>query len=66
MMKQRLLDLNLPPLLPRQQMLSILLSQEYGHLPDAPVDLAFRADALPAPTFGGKATVTRVTAGCTV
>lgn len=66
MMKQRLLDLNLPPLLPRQQMLSILLSQEYGHLPDAPVDLAFQADVLPAPTFGGKATVTRVTAGCTV
>lgn len=66
MMNQRLLDLNLPPLLPRQQMLSILLSQEYGHLPDAPVDLAFQADALPAPTFGGKATVTRVTAGCTV
>ena len=66
MMKQRLLDLNLPPLLPRQQMLSILLSQEYGHLPDAPVDLAFQADALPAPTFGGKATVTRVTVGCTV
>ena len=54
MMKQRLLDLNLPPLLPRQQMLSILLSQEYGHLPDAPVDLAFQADALPAPTSAAK------------
>lgn len=57
---------NLPPLLPRQQMLSVLLSQEYGHLPEAPRDLSFTEEPGCGPSFGGKAVCSRITAACTV
>ena len=57
---------NLPPLLPREQMLAILHSQVYGHLPPRPEQLSFTQERLDAPTFGGKAACTRVTAHCTV
>ena len=66
MMKQRLLDLNLPPLLPRQQMISVLLSEEYGHLPEAPDRLTFSEETWYAPTFGGKAVCSRITAAFTL
>ena len=57
---------NLPPLLPREQMLAILHSQVYGHLPPRPEQLSFTREVLGAPTFGGKAECTRVTAHCTL
>lgn len=57
---------NLPPLLPREQMLAILHSQVYGHLPPQPEQLSFTREVLGAPTFGGKASCTRVTAHCTL
>lgn len=57
---------SLPPLLPRQQMLSVLLSQEYGHLPEAPRDLFFTEESGCGPSFGGKAVCSRITAACTV
>lgn len=57
---------NLPPLLPREQMLAILHSQVYGHLPPRPEQLSFTREVLGAPTFGGKAECTRVTAHFTL
>lgn len=66
MMNQQLPDLNLPPLLPRQQMLSLLLSQEYGYLPEPPEHLTFSEESWYAPTFGGKAVCSRVTASFTL
>lgn len=65
-MLERLKSLSLPPLLPREQMLSILLSQVYGQLPPRPEQLSFTREVLGAPTFGGKAECTRVTAHCTL
>ncbi len=57
---------SLPPLLPRQQMLDLLHSQVYGHLPETPEKLNFQEEALPDPTFGGKAVCSIVTAHCVV
>ena len=65
-MKERLSKLNLPPLLPRQEMLSILQSQEYGWLPEAPEKLCFSEESWYAPTFGGKAVCSRVTVSFTL
>lgn len=65
-MKQRLSSLNLPPLLPRQQMLEILQSEEYGRMPEPPEALAFTEEPQPWMGFAGKASLTRVTAHCTV
>lgn len=65
-MEQRLNSLSLPPLLPREQMLAILHSQVYGHLPPRPENLTFSREPLHAPTFGGKASCARVTANCTI
>lgn len=65
-MLERLNALKLPPLLPREQMLSLLHSQVYGQLPPLPENLTFHREPLHAPTFGGKATCTRITAHCCV
>lgn len=66
MLTSKLTALNLPPLLPRQQMLDLLQSEVYGRIPEPPEALTFSEEALAAPTFGGKAAVSRVTANCTV
>lgn len=56
----------LPPLRSREEMLALLLSQEYGHLPDKPEKLTFETEVLHAPTFGGKAVCSRVTVWCVI
>ena len=61
-MKERLSTL--PPLLSREEMLTLLLSQEYGHLPEKPEKLTFEVAKLDAPCFGGKAVCHQVTARC--
>ena len=65
-MNQHLSSLNLPPLLPRQQMLEILQSEEYGRMPEPPEALEFTEEPQPWLNFAGKANLTRVTANCTV
>ena len=65
-MQERLNSLSLPPLLPREQMLTILHNEVYGWLPPRPEHLNFTREELYAPTFGGKAACTRVTANCVV
>ena len=66
MLLQRLAALNLPPLLPRQQMLDMLQSEVYGRMPEPPEALAFTEEPQPWLNFAGKANLTRVTANCTV
>ena len=56
----------LPPLRSREEMLSILQSQEYGHLPEKTENLTFETEALHDPRFGGKAVCSRVTARCVI
>ncbi len=57
----------LPPLSSREEMLSILLEREYGQMPPSPSALRFDSVKNTVPHFcGGRATVERVTAVCTV
>ena len=65
-MLAQLQALNLPQLLPREQMLEQMLTQVYGHLPPHPEVLTFTREPLNAPTFGGKASCTKVTALCSL
>ena len=65
-MLAQLQALNLPQLLPREQMLEQMLTQVYGHLPPPPTGLTFIREPLNAPTFGGKASCTKVTALCSL
>ena len=55
----------LPQLLSREQMLDLLLENEYGHLPPLPTDLQFEVESNIISNFcAGKATCNRVTAIC--
>lgn len=52
----------LPPLREREEMLDILLSEEYGYLPPKPTDLTFTLLDSPVPNFcAGKATLDKIT-----
>ena len=58
---------NLPPLLSQEQMLSLLLEQEYGYLPAPPTELTFDVQKKCIRNFcAGKGTVDKVTAVCTI
>ncbi len=55
----------LPALLPREQMLQIMVEQVYGYLPQKPENMRFEVSENVIPNFcAGKATCDRVTAIC--
>ena len=63
MLQEMLAVRRLPPLRPREEMLEILLREEYGTLPPAPDSLTFRVERNYIRDFcAGKATCDRVTA----
>ena len=67
MLQDMLAARHLPPLRPREEMLGILLREEYGTLPPPPEALSFRVERDYIRDFcAGKATCDRVTAECTV
>ena len=67
MLLELLKERNLPPLLPREEMLTILQREEYGFLPPPPEALSFRVEKNTILNFcAGKATCDKVTAECTV
>lgn len=67
MLNEMLAARRLPPLRSREEMLEILLREEYGAIPEEPETLTFRVERDYIRDFcAGKATCDRVTAECTV
>lgn len=67
MYKELLSSRNLPPLLPRQEMLDILQKEIYGYMPPKPEKLTFSVQEKTVHNFcAGKAVCNKVTANCTV
>lgn len=66
-MLETVLKRNIPGLLPRGQMISLMLENVYGYLPPSPDGISFEVSKNIIPNFcAGKATCDRVTAICTV
>lgn len=66
-MQALLCERKLPPLKSREEMLDVLLSQEYGYLPSKPEQLRFDVDAESMPNFcAGRVKVDKVTVKGTV
>lgn len=64
-MQALLQERKLPPLLPQEEMLSILLENVYGKIPPTPDAIRFEVESNVIPKFcAGKATCDRVTAIC--
>lgn len=67
MISKMLRERNLPPLKTREEMLKILLSQEYGNMPPLPESIEFNTEECVIPNFcAGKAYCNRVTVNCVV
>lgn len=67
MISEMLKERNLPPLKSRDEMLSILLSEEYGTMPPLPESISFEEEEGVIPNFcAGKAYCSRVVANCIV
>lgn len=67
MLKEMLCDLQVPALLPRDEMLTILQREAYGIMPQKPESLSFSVEENVISHFcAGKASCNRVTAHCTV
>ena len=63
MMKER----EIPPLLPREQMLSMMIENVYGNIPQTPDDISFDVERDVISNFcAGKAICNKVTAVCTL
>ena len=59
--------LRLPPIKPREEMLDVLQREEYGYMPPKPTSLCFSVKENLVNNFcGGNATLSKVTAHCTV
>lgn len=67
MLAEILKERALPPLRSKEEMMAVLLEEEYGHLPPRPTDLRFTVEENVIPSFcAGKAIANRVTARCAV
>lgn len=67
MIKEMLAELKLPALLPREKMLDVLQSEEYGYLPEKPEEISFAVEENVIPNFcAGKAPCNKITAECVV
>lgn len=65
MIERLLEERKLPTLLPRQEMLDILLKEEYGYLPPKPEKTVWKIEENQIPNFcAGKAAADKVTAVC--
>ena len=67
MINEILKELNLPELLPREEMLDILCREEYGFIPEKPTDVTFSVEENTVFNFcAGKAVLNKVTVSCKV
>lgn len=66
MLEQRIKDLELPALLPREQMLEILQEEVYGKLVPAPTSITFEEERHLRTCCAGNAVCNKVTARCVV
>lgn len=67
MLSEMLKERKLPPLKSREEMLSILLNEEYGTMPPLPESISFEEEEGVIPNFcAGKAYCSRVVANCMV
>lgn len=65
MLNEALKERNIPELKSREEMLAILLEEEYGHLPPKPESLCFEDAGKVYPSFaGGRAGCNRIIAHC--
>lgn len=56
---------NLPRILPREEMLDLLLKEEYGYIPPIPTEMSFEVQDNYIPNFcAGKAEAKRIVANC--
>lgn len=66
-MRKTILERHIPELLPRDTMISLMLENVYGHLPQTPADIRFEVNKNFIPSFcAGKAICDRVTAVCSL
>ncbi len=67
MIKTELVKRNIPPLKSREEMLDILLREEYGKMPPLPDSISFETEEGVIPNFcAGNAYCCRITANCVV
>ncbi|MBE5759325.1 MAG: hypothetical protein E7332_04760 [Clostridiales bacterium] len=59
-------NLHLPALKSREEMLAILLEEEYGHLPEKPSEISWRSEMLFEDYAGGKADLLCIHADCRI
>lgn len=67
MISEMIKERNLPPLLSREEMLEIILREEYGKMPPLPESISFETEECVIPNFcAGKAYCSRVVANCVI
>lgn len=66
MLKEMLEKRKVPPLMDREQMLEILLREEYGYLPPAPEQMSWTVTENYLPDVAGKANISKVMLTCRV
>ena len=67
MFKEMLKERNLPKLLSRNEMLSILFKEEYGYLPQKPTNLSWKVEENIVGNFcAGKAVLNKITIACEI
>ena len=67
MFQGMLRERNLPKLLRRNEMLNVLLEQEYGHLPQKPTNLSWKVEENIVGNFcAGKAVLNKITITCQI